>query len=58
MTTLTIPPSLQARIDRELATLPAVVGKVSLTFVFNCGTSRSVGSMKVTRTVEEEVRPC
>jgi hypothetical protein len=54
---LLIPKDLQARIGLELATLPAVHGKVSLTITFNCTMNKIIGSMKVKREIEEEIRP-
>ena len=53
---LSIPQDMQVRIQHELATLPAVYGKVALTFTFNCTMSMVVGSMKVKREIETEMR--
>jgi hypothetical protein len=54
---LAIPRILQDRITAELATLPAIHGKVVLTFSFNCTMNKVIGSMKVKREIEDEVRP-
>jgi hypothetical protein len=54
---LTIPVALRERIQAELASLPAVHGKITLLFQFNCTITKDIGSMKVTRSIEEEVRP-
>ncbi len=54
--TLSIPQEMLARIHVELAKLPAVIGKVSLHLEFNCGTSKTIGSLKIKKSVEEEVR--
>jgi hypothetical protein len=54
---LTIPATLQKRIENELLTLPAICGKLTLTITLNCTSSKVVGSMKIIRSIEEEVRP-
>lgn len=54
---LTIPANLQARIAHELATIPAIHGKITLTLTFNATINKVLGSMKITRSVEEEIRP-
>lgn len=55
---LSIPKDLEARIQKELASLPAIYGKVVLTFEFNCTMSKVVGSLKVMKSTQEEIRPC
>lgn len=54
---LTIPASIQERIDKELATLPELHGKIVLQLIFNCNTSKIIGSLKITRSIEDEIRP-
>ncbi len=54
--TLSIPPKMLDRIKRELESLPAVVGKVSLTLEFNCGIGGTLGSLKVKKYSEDEIR--
>ena len=54
---LTIPKALHDRITKELLTLPAICGKVTLTITLNLTSNRTVGSMKINKSVEEEVRP-
>lgn len=54
---LTIPKVMQERINQELLTLPDICGKVTLSLTFNCTMSKVIGSMKVLRSIEEEVRP-
>jgi hypothetical protein len=54
---LTIPAVMQERIQAELTSLPAIHGKIMLLISFNCSTSKVIGSMKITRSIEEEVRP-
>ncbi len=56
--TLTIPKDMRARIEAELASIPAIHGKVVLTFEFNCTMSKAVGSLKVMKSTQEEIRPC
>lgn len=53
---LTIPPKFLDRIRKELESLPAVAGKVSLTLEFNCGTGGILGSLKVKKYSEDEMR--
>ena len=53
---LIIPAVLQDRIKAELSTLPAIYGKVVLTISFNCTMNKVIGSMKVKREIEDEVR--
>jgi hypothetical protein len=54
---LTIPANMQERIQNELLTLPVLCGKLTLTITFNCTSSKVIGSMKIKREIEEEVRP-
>ena len=54
---LTIPATMQARITNELLTLPEICGKVTLTVTFNLNANKVIGSMKINRAIEEEVRP-
>ena len=54
---LAIPATMQERIKEELLTLPAICGKLTLTITLNCTTSKVVGSMKIKREIEEEIRP-
>ena len=52
---LPIPKDMQARIQTELANIPAIHGKLVLTFSFNC-TMSNVGSLKIKREIETEIR--
>lgn len=54
---MTIPATMRHRIEQELLTLPPVCGKVTITVTFNCTASKVIGSMKINKAVEEEVRP-
>lgn len=54
--TLTIPRTMQERIQKELSTLPSLHGKVVLTFEFNVSMER-VGSLKILKSTQEEIRP-
>ena len=54
---LTIPKDVLARIHLELASLPAIIGKVNLHLEFNCGSGRVIGSVKIKKWTEEEIRP-
>ena len=53
---LTIPRTMQERIQKELSALPVVHGKVVLTFEFNVSMER-VGSLKILKSTQEEIRP-
>ena len=53
---LIIPPKMLDRIKRELESLPVVLGKVTLTLEFNCGTGGTLGSLKVKKYSEDEIR--
>ena len=53
---LTIAKHFQEIIQKELASLPAIHGKVIVTFQFNCTIAKAVGTMKVFKTTEEEIR--
>lgn len=54
---LVIPSAFQHRIQAELASLPAVYGKVVLTISFHCTMNKIIGSMKLKKEIEEEFRP-
>ena len=54
---LTIPEHLMARIKLELASLPPIYGKVMLQLTFNSGNGKDVGSLKILKSTEEELRP-
>lgn len=53
---LTIPRTMQDRIQKELSTLPVIHGKVTLTFEFNFSMER-LASLKILKSTQEEVRP-
>lgn len=55
---LVLPAHIRKLIDRELNTIPAIHGKVRIQFEMNCGNQRTLGSLKILKTTEEEVRPC
>lgn len=44
------------RIKKELETIPQVIGKVTLTLEFNCSTGGVLGSLKVKKYSEDEIR--
>lgn len=54
---LTIPAPMLDRISKELLTLPAICGKVTLVVTFNLNASKTIGSMKINKSFEEEIRP-
>ncbi len=54
---LTIPAKMHERIQEELLTLPSISGKVTLTLTFNINPSKVLGSMKISKSIEEEIRP-
>lgn len=58
MSALTIPKDIEARIQKELASLPAIHGKIILQIEFNCTMSKAIGSLKILKSTQEEVRPC
>jgi hypothetical protein len=57
MTFLHIPEDIKAQIQLELASLPAIQGKVELLFEFNCGTSGHVESLDISFLRKKRVRP-
>lgn len=54
---LTLPKDLQTRIASELASIPMVHGKISLTIEANCGPGGTLSSVKFKRFSEDEWRP-
>lgn len=54
---LMIPLTLQREIDDVLSTLPNIRGKLTIELVLNCGAPGVVGSLKIRKSFEVEVRP-
>lgn len=53
---LTIPSICQDRIAKELASLPEIHGKVTLTITFNCTTSKVIGTMDIEVSKKDQMR--
>lgn len=55
---LDVPSDIRKEIELELNTLPSIHGKVILRVEFNCGSGRTIGSVKIHTSKEKEVRAC
>lgn len=53
---LTLSEKQRALIDRQLSTLPSMMGKIIITFELGCGMGGVVNSIKVKKFTEEDFK--